>query len=220
MIEIENASRWRAGDRYDRTAVLLIGVVAILAATFAIQQAHFGLAGSRAQVEAGRLSVDAATKIATSSLAQDGFLVAQQQAAVLGMDGIGRQLAGTTAGDDGFVAIGAAQQAASTDLRNLLARIQATSGKAPLDPYAADLVGVSAVQIGQEVAEQNRQVDIANDMGARQSSAVLGLSLVTLAGVLAGVAAVLGGGRAGWGVLVVGWGVAAVSALVAVGVLV
>ena len=216
MIEVENATRWAGGARYDKVATFLIGVVAVLAATFAIQQAHFGLAGQRAQVMAGRLSADAATKVATSSSVSAAELGAQQQALVLGMTGISRQMAGTANGDDAFVAIGAAEQAASDDLRALLAASAATSGKAPLDAYAAGLVTAGNAGLALQVKEQNRQVDISEDLGGREQLAVLGLSLVTLAGVLAGVAAVLRRGRAGWAMLAVGWSVAAVAAVVAV----
>ncbi len=220
MIEIENASRWSGGVAYDKVATLLIGMVAIMAATFAIQQAHFGLAGQHAQVSAARLSADAATKIATSSTVMGALLGAQQQALLVGMEGVSRQISGTGSGDEAFVAIGGAQQAASDDLRALLDASGATSGKAPLDAYTAGLVTANNAGLAVEVQEQNRQVDIAEDMGGREQLAVLGLSLVTLAGVLAGVAAVLRRGRAGWAMLITGWSVVGVAALVAIAALI
>jgi len=216
MIEVENAGRWTGGARYDKVATLLIGVVAVLAATFAIQQVHFGLAGQRAQVMAGRLSADAATKIATSSAVTGALIGAQQQALLVGMGGVSRQLAGTVSQDETFVAIGGAEVAASDDLRALLDATAATSGRAPLDAYTAGLVTAGNAGLALEVMEQNRQVDMAEDMGGREQLAVLGLSLVTLAGVLAGVAAVLRRGRAGWAMLAVGWSVVAVASVVAV----
>ena len=216
MIEVENAGRWTGGARYDKVATLLIGVVAVLAATFAVQQMHFGLAGQRAQMMAGRLAADASTKIGTSSAVTGAMLGAQQQALLVGMGGVSRQMAGTVAGDDSFVAIGGAEVAASEDLRALLEATAATSGKAPLDAYTAGLVAADVTGLATQVQQQNQQVDLSEDMGGRAQLAVLGLSLAALAGVLAGVAAVLRRGRAGWAMLAVGWSVAAVAAAVVV----
>lgn len=215
MIEVENATRWTGGARYDKVATLLIGAVAILAATFAIQQTTFGLAGQRAQIMAGRLSADAATKVSTSSTVSGSLFGAQQQALLVGMNGVSRQLAGTTGQDEAFVAIGGAQAAASEDMRAVIDATSDASGKAPLDPYTAGLVTANAAGLLLLVKEQNRQVDVANDLSSRQLLALLGLSLVTLAGVLAGVAAVLRRGRAGWAMLAVGWSVVAVATAVA-----
>jgi hypothetical protein len=216
MIDVENAGRWSGGAGYDKVATLLIGVVAILAATFAIQQTHFGLEGQRAQIMAARLSADAATKVATSSAVSGSVLGAQQQALLVGMGGVSRQLAGTVNADEAFVAIGGAQQAASEDLRGVIDATAATSGKAPLDPYAAGLVVANNPALVVEVREQNRQVDLADDLGGREQLAVLGLSLATLAGVMAGVAAVLRRGRAGWALLAIGWSVSALAIVVGI----
>jgi len=220
MIEVDTASRWRSEGTFDRVATILIGIVAILAATFAMQQAHVGLAGTRAQVMAGRLSGDAAAKLSTSSLVFNAALRAQQEALVLGMSGVSRQIAGSTAGGESALAIGGAQVAASEQLKAALTATAATSGKAPLDAYTAGLIAATDADIVREVKEQNRQVDIADDLGGRQQRSILGLSLVTLAGVLAGVSAVLGRGRAGWTTLAVAWGIAGAAAATAVAVLV
>ena len=83
-----------------------------------------------------------------------------------------------------------------------------------MDPYTAGLMSASIADLNTEVAEQNRQVDVANETGARSQRAVLGLSLLTLAAVLAGISAVLGRGRAGWATLSVAWG----TTIVAIGV--
>ena len=54
-------------------------------------------------------------------------------------------------------------------------------------------------------------MDLANETGARSQRAVLGLSLLTLAAVLAGISAVLGRGRAGWATLAFAWGTTGVA---------
>ena len=210
MIEPEVATRWRSQGAFDRTATLLIGTIAVLAALLAILQATNGLASTRAQAQAARLSADAAAKISASMLVQGATLGSQQGALVLGMEAVSTLMVATTSGDAGLYAVGTAKQAASGKLTAALTESAATSSAAPVDPYAAGLMSATIDQLNAEVAEQNRQVDIANEAGARAQRAVLGLSLLTLAGVLAGIAAVLGRGRAGWGMLVVAWGTAGV----------
>lgn len=212
MIEPEVASRWRTQAGYDRVAALLIGIVAILAACLAIQQAHAGTAGTRAQVMGARLAADAAAHLSAGSLATTSALRARQDALLMGIEGVSRQLQGTIAGDDAVVAVGAAAQAASTRLDAALSETAGTSGGPPLDAYAAGLVTAPDSEIVAEVRDQNRQVDTAQAQGSRELRSVLGLSLVALAGVLAGIAAVIGRGRAGWLVLGTAWVVAGATA--------
>jgi hypothetical protein len=216
VIEPEVATRWRSQAAFDRTATLLIGTVAVMAALLAILQAGNGLASTRAQAQAARLSADAAAKISATSLAQDAGLRAQQDALVRGMESVSRLLVATRAGDNGLYAVGTAQQAASTKLTAVLAESITTSGATPVDRYTAGLMSPTNDQINAEVAEQNRQVDIADAAGGRAQRSVLGLSLLTLAGVLAGIAAVLGRGRPGWATLFVAWATTGVAIVVTV----
>ena len=205
MIEPEVATRWRSQGAFDRTATLLIGTIAVLAALLAILQATNGLASTRAQAQAARLSADATAKISASSLVQGATLGSQQGTLVLGMEAVSTLLVATRDGDAGLYAVGTAKQAASGKLTAALAETAATSGADPVDPYTAGLMSATIDQLNAEVTEQNRQVDLAIEAGARSQRAVLGLSLLTLAGVLAGIAAVLGRGRAGWATLGVAW---------------
>ena len=214
MIEPEVATRWRSQVAFDRTATALIGTIAVLAALLAILQAGNGLASTRAQAQAARLTADAAAKISASSLAQDAALRAQQDALVLGMEAVSRLIVSTQSGDDGLYAVGTAEQAASGKLSAAMTESIATSGVSPVDPYTGGLMAASTDQLNAEVAEQNRQVDLANATGARAQRAVLGLSLLTLAGVLTGIAAVLGRGRTGWATLFVAWATTGVTIVV------
>jgi hypothetical protein len=216
MIEPEVATRWRSQVAFDRIAAVLIGVIAILAAVFAIQQAHEGLAGTRAQVEGARLAADAAARLGASSTATSAALRAQQDVLVVGITGVSRQLQGTTVGDATAVAVGTAQVAASERLSSAVAETIATTGGEPLDGYAVGLIHTTDEELIAQVDEQNRQVDLSIAAGASQTLAVLGLSLVALAGVLAGIAAVLGRGRAGWLMLAIAWVVAVAAAVPAV----
>lgn len=217
MIEPEVASRWRSQAAFDRTAAVLIGLVAIIAAVLAIQQSHAGMAGTRAQVQGARLAADAAAHINANSVSNTAAVAAQQQAVLASLEGIARQLAGTMAGDDAAVAVGTARAAAADRLRVIMAATTATSGGPPVDHYAADLLAAQEADLRKQVAEQGRQVDLAAAEGTKEMRAVMGLSLVTLAGVLAGVSAVLGRGRAGWAVLATAWLVAGGAAAVAIG---
>ena len=210
MIEPEVANRWRSQGTFDRSATLLIGAVAVLAALRAILQTTDGLASTRAQAQAARLVADVTVKISASSLATDAALRGRQDALVMGMDGVSRLIVATQSGDAALTAVGTAARAASEKLTAALAESSATSGTAPLDAYTAGLVSATVEQLNAEVAEENRQVDLANDAGARSQRAVLGLSLLTLAGVLVGISAVLGRGRAGWATQLVAWGTLAV----------
>jgi len=217
MIEPEVASRWRTQAAFDRTAAVLIGIVAILAATLAIQQAHAGMAGTRAQVQGARLAADAAAHINANAVSTTAAVAAQQQSILVSLEGISRQLAGTVAGDEAAVAVGGAKVAAADRLRAVMAATTATSGGPPVDHYAADLLAANDDDLRRQVAEQNRQVDLAASEGTKEMRSVMGLSLVSLAGVLAGISAVLGRGRAGWAVLLIAWAVAAGATAVTVG---
>ena len=156
MIEPEVATRWRSQDTFDRTATLLIGTIAVLAALLAILQAVNGLESTRAQAQAARLSADVAARISGSSLAQDASLRAQQDALVMGMEGVSRQLVGMQAGDAVLSAMGTAEQAVAGTLTAALAESAATSGAAPVDPYTAGLMSATIADLNAEVAEQNR----------------------------------------------------------------
>jgi hypothetical protein len=216
MIEPEVATRWRSQAAYDRIAAILIGVIAILAAVFAVQQSHEGLAGTRAQVEGARLAADAAARIGASSTADAAGLRAQQDALLVGIGGTSRQIQALTAGDEVASAVGAAHTGAADRLAQAVAETTATTGGEPVDRYTAGLINASTAEIVAIVEEQNRQVDLAIEAGGHQLVAVLGLSLTALAGVLAGIAAVLGRGKAGWLLLAIAWLVAAWAAVPAV----
>lgn len=195
---------------------MLIGVIAILAAVFAVQQAHEGLAGTRAQVESARLASDASARIGASSTSTAASCARPAGRArrrhLRGQPpdpGVVGRRRGRARGRWGHVA-------ASERLTTALAETLATTGGEPLDGYTAGIINATDDEIIAIVDEQNRQVDLAIAAGANQTLAVLGLSLVALAGVLAGIAAVLGRGKAGWLMLAIAWVVAGVAAVPAV----
>lgn len=82
----------------------------------------------------------------------------------------------------------------------------------PLDPHTAEVLLADIPQLEEMVVRQNEQVDRAADWGTRSSRAVLGLTLLALAGVLSGLAASFGPGRAGRGALTAAGGATLVAA--------
>lgn len=87
---------------------------------------------------------------------------------------------------------------ASDRLSTAVSESAGTVTDAAVDAYARGLLAASVADLNADVAEQNRQLDVANAAGERSGRAVLGLSFAPLAGVLVGLAAVLRAGPAGW----------------------
>jgi hypothetical protein len=198
MIAPDSAAGLRAEQRFDLIAAILIGAIAVLAAFLAILQIGAGQAATRAELEAARLASDLSARISVSGQATDSGLTSKQVALFLGMESAARELAGAENNDASTTAVGAAQAAAYQKLNAALDATTKTSGGAPVDAYTAGMLGATTQQLLAELAEQNRQVDLANQAGNQQQKAVFGLSLLALAGVLTGLAAVLREGRGGW----------------------
>jgi hypothetical protein len=216
MIAPDAAADLRAERRFDLLAAVLIGAIAILAAVLAVIQIETGQASSRAQVEAARLTADLSARLEVSSTVQNQAFVDEQEALALSIQATGRQIAGLQYGDDGAIAVGQVEHQAGADLGTALTATSATSGGAPLDSYTSGLLEATTQQLLGELREQNRQVDLANDAGARNSKSILGLSFLALAGVLTGLAAVLREGRAGWIALLTAVAMAGAAGLLAV----
>jgi len=201
MIAPDSASELRAERRFDLVAALLIGSIALMAAVLAAIQIDAGQASSRAQMRAASLAADLTTRLSVSAEADDSTLSNQQFALLLGMQSASLGLAAAKAGDADGLAVAAAEQQAYQVFQQALAATSASGGKSPLDAYTAGLLDATTADLRAELAEQNRQVDLANQAGDREQRAVFGLSLLALAGVLTGLAAVLRDSRAGWSML-------------------
>jgi hypothetical protein len=216
MITPDAAADLRHGRRFDLLAALLLGSIAVLAALLAVVQIDTSQQSARAQQEAARLTADLAARLQVSGMVQQVTMSEEQAALVLSLEGASRQLAGITSGDEGVVAIGTAQVAASTALGEALTATARTASGAPLDAYMAGLIDATIDDLTTEVNEQNHQVDLAIDAGARNTRSILGLSFLALAGVLTGLGAVLREGRAGWFALWSAGGMSAAAAVVAI----
>ncbi|MGA3030180.1 MAG: hypothetical protein ABSE58_05480 [Candidatus Limnocylindrales bacterium] len=198
MIAPDSAAELRAERRFDLVAAVLIGVIAVLAALLAVVEMNASQASTRANLEAARLAADLSARIAVSGQASDSALGAQQTAFMLSMESAARGIAGIQNDDATSIAIGNAEESAFTELRAALAATSATTGGKPVDPYTAGLLNATTPQLLSELAEQNRQADLAEAATSQEHLAVLRLSFLALAGVLTGLAAVLKEGRGGW----------------------
>ena len=216
MIAPDAAAELEAERRFDRLAAVLIGAIAVLAAALALIQIATGQAAGRAQLQAARLTADLSARIETSSIGLGTGMGFAQAALTLELQGTGRQIAGLQAGDEAAVAVGQTERQAAAELGKALTATSATTGASPVDPYTAGLLRATTADLLAELAEQNRQVDLASDASSRNSRSILGLSFLALAGVLTGLAAVLREGRAGWVALSVAGAMTCAAGVVAV----
>jgi hypothetical protein len=188
----------REERRFDLFVSAMIGVIAVMAAVLAVIQISTSQASTRADLQAARLASDLSARISISGQATGASFLAQQTALMLGIEAAGRSISAIDNGDEAALAVGAAADEAYRQLQAEMAATTATSGGAPLDAYIAGMIKATTADLEEELLEQNRQVDLANDQSARGQWASLGLSFLALAGVLTGLAAVLKEGRAGW----------------------
>jgi hypothetical protein len=198
MIAPDAASSLQAERRFDLVSALLIGVVAVLASILAVIQIDTGQNASRAQQQGATLAADLSARIETSGLVQQQLLGLTEASLALSLQGTARAIAGLTYEDSGAAQVGVEEAKAADKLKAALAATVASSGGAPLDAYSAGMVKATTADLLREVAEQNRQVDLANDYSERNTRSILGLSFLALAGVLTGLGAVLRESRPGW----------------------
>jgi hypothetical protein len=194
----DTAAELHAERRFDLLAALLIGAIALLAAVLAVIQLDASQTSMRANLQAARLAADISARIEMSSKASTSQTGSVQETIILRMEATSRQMEGLQTGNEAMMAQGAAEQQAYEKIQSAMADTAASSGGHPLDSYTAGLLSATTAELLTELAEQNRQADLANSASSQSDKAVLGLSFLALAGVLTGLAAVLREGRAGW----------------------
>jgi hypothetical protein len=194
----DHVRNWRDDIPYDRTAIVMIGLIAMLAAVLAVAHTGRSMEASRASLEASRLAADITGRIGTASIAGNLDYASDEAVLQLLADGTDRSNAAALLGDQASWNVGQAEIDASTELKAALDETKATTGGAPADPYAAGLVRTTDAQFRAELAEQSHQMDIAENAGFHDRLAFLGLSLLALAGVLMALAVTLRQSRAGW----------------------
>jgi hypothetical protein len=230
VIDYEAVAETRHGDWFDRLTALLIGFLAVLAASLVLVQVDESQAQARANANVSRINSELTTWIIASGSLSNAQLVSVQRANQLGIEGAGRQIVGLGRGDETMQAIGAANFSAGLRLATIAHEMNALSDAAsPLDPYALRMLTLpydmtapmvdGVFQLTDEMkallAELDQQDLAAADASARSNYAVLGLSVVALSGVFVGLAAVVGSGRAGRLLLVLAW----IAGLASVGLL-
>jgi hypothetical protein len=209
------ALNMRRPVRFDYVAALLVGTLAVLGAVLISLQLTHDHASGRAGSEGSRLALDITTRGAVSNEVVGWLLSNQQQAATVAITGLARSMAALNANATDDALVGDADFNAGKQLQDELTAMAATVSDG-LDPYTAGLVNATIDQIKTELAEQIRQIDLADAESARSHTAVLGLTFVALGGVLAGLAVALKETRPGWAILILGWCVAILAIATAV----
>jgi hypothetical protein len=200
--------------RRDFASALLVGIVAIVVAWLVVLEVAVSHEGARADSEASRLTVLAAT-VNDVSQAPMGFQLSKSlEASQLSMEGASRELVSLDSEDAIGHVIGKVEFDALDRMMAIAAEMGAVpDASSPLDPYARDALASTVDDVRDLVAEQNAAIARASASGSRGLAIVLGLSLAALAGVLVGLAAVIGRGTPGLALLVLGY-VAAGMAIV------
>jgi hypothetical protein len=205
--------------RFDRRLAALVGIAAITAALLATLEMASGKQEEGAFTSASRLAVRISTRVAVNGLRTSLEGSALTQAASLGLEATQRQLAALRSGDEEAAAVALADERASQRLLGLAARLsEEPSAESGVDRAAREALAATNPDLRRLVAEQNRQVDLAERYGGRENAAIFGLSLLAVAAVLLGLAGLIGEGRQGMRILAVaavtlavsiGWGAAA-----------
>jgi hypothetical protein len=194
------------GTGFDKLVALLIGLVALLAAALAIVQVTASGEQARAQMEASRLIAQFDVRNAGATELGRLQLQAAQRAAQVGNVGGSRAMAGIESGDEAALAVGTAELAAAGRLGDVAMRLgRRPAAEGPVDAYAREILSSTIEDVATLGDEQIVQADLADAASKRGGMAVLGLSFVALAGVLAGLAGILGEGRAGRLTLLTGY---------------
>lgn len=212
MIDLEAVTETRGGSRYELVVALLIGLVALSAATLAVMQVQHSADETRAHLMASRLASDITTRITASTDLFRAKLLSMQMAAMGAMGGVSRQIVNFSTSDPAQEALGGAEYEAYSRLILIAdAMTQIPSVDGPLDSYALSVISTTDERLTELTGDQNDQADAAELAGERGNLVVLGLSLVALAAVLAGLAAVLGEGWSGRLIVVLGYATIAVA---------
>ena len=220
-IDIETVLEPTGRTRFDQWLSVLVGVAAVLAALLATVQVDAGKQEEHALHMASRLSVRIFEGTAGGSPRFSFQINSLQHATTLAFVSLAAQVEVLKMPETRD----AIQARAEADVRaadRLIAIAQSMGAVPPassgVDAAALELVGSQPGDLNAVVAEQIRQMEIADRFGERGNRTLAGLSLLALGAVLIGLAAVLGRGLPGRVVIVVAtlallaaaaWGLAA-----------
>jgi hypothetical protein len=217
-MDVETAAGTSGTSSVNQILAVLVGITALAAALLAVLQTDSSRREERGLLLANRLAVQAFEKISARGVLSSFTLRSLQDAVALGIEGTGRALATFD-----LPSIPQGEQAlanAKIDASDRLLPIAQAMGaeprvSGPLDAHTTEVLRSTDDQLNRLVAEQNRQVDVAQRFGERGSRAVFALTLLAVAAVLLGLAAVLQEGRpttvamvaaAGLLLVALGWG--------------
>lgn len=198
MIDLETVQSTDRGTRFHQAIAVLLGIIAVLAAALGAVQLDRSQDEARAATQAARLTGDLAAGIPVQGSGSQLIYMATQAALTREAEGTTRQFFSMGV-DEAAVAEGAAEEAAGRRLRDIASAMGATpDSTSGLPPYELRLMTADMDALVRQVVEQNRVVDVDIQTASDDSgSAVAGLSVLALAGVLVGLASVLGASRAG-----------------------
>ena len=213
-VDLEIAAR-EGKSRFDRRLAALVGAAAILASMLATLEMYSGKREERAFTLASRMSNEIATGTAVSGIRSSFLGSALSQAAALGLEATTRQLAALeTDAARVTAAIAAADERASQRLLAIAEGFASDPGsRSGLDETTRQTLTTNATLLTLVVAEQNRQVDLAERYGDRENAAIFALALLAIAAVLLGLAGIIGDGRQGTRILGLAGATLTVSAL-------
>lgn len=202
------------GGRFGQALAVVVGLAAVLGALLGTIEMATSKEGERAQFIATRMSVDLYGRETVGQIVSDAQAAATEQARTGAIAAAFEQEgAASPRAPDVDRAVAAARVVAAARLSALAASV----GRVPdpssgVDPLTREAIGSDQYVLRDLEARTLHQLADAHRSGGRRSRAVFALSLVALAGVLAGLAAVLGAGRSGATCLAVAAGALAAAA--------
>lgn len=189
--------------RFRRWLGGLVGAAAIAATSLAFLESEAGRQEEEAFVRASRLSLDIFAGIAGSGPRQTFEVGAFRSGLRTSLLATARQLAVLEDEDPGEAAeaveaVGRAQERAAERVAAAGDQMSRVPEDAPgIDPPLREVLTSDIATLQLDLAEQNRQVDLADRHGTRQERAMFAIALVAIAAVLLGLAGLMGDGRPG-----------------------
>jgi hypothetical protein len=210
--ELEHVPEGRGA--FNRAIAVLVGLVAVIASSLAIIEAHSKRHKDAAATLSQRLAVQIFADIGASSPYVSFRIATLQDANALELAATARKL--SVFSHPAVSAIEAPRIAAEVAAARRITVIATQMAELPtaadgVDAETRRAVAATITDLGETVARQNRAVDIGDRYGRREERSILGLSLAASGAALLGLAGILGGRWQGRLLL----GVAALALLVA-----
>jgi hypothetical protein len=184
-----------AQARFNKALSVLVGLSALAASLLAVLDVHSGRRQEQALNRSSRLSVDIFGRLAGSTQPQALAFQVLQLSNLNTLKGTQRSLSAfmrPETFDFEFTLAGADRRVGSRLLALARSLRETPDPSSGLDATTRDVIATRIADVEVLVAEQNRQIDLADKYGERGTRAVYALSLLALAAVLLGLSAVAG----------------------------